>query len=241
MRRLTCVFVLVVVSALAGAVLLTGAASAEAREYGITDLGTLPGGGHASPGYGVNSAVASVGTETNSIDSLIQQGDKLTGGGEAGAGNFGFSVALSADGSTALVGGPRDNGDVGAVWVFTRTGSTWAQQGDKLTGGGAAGRGWFGVSVALSSDGNTALVGGYNDNGEVGAAWVFTRSGSTWAQQGDKLTGGGEVGAGSFGSSVALAGDGGTALVGGPRDNNGVGAAWVFTRSGSTWAQQGGS
>ncbi len=58
---------------------------------------------------------------------------------------------------------------------------------------------------------------------------------------GGKLTGGGEVGAGGFGVSVALSGDGSTALVGGHGDNNGVGAAWVFTRSGSTWAQQGGS
>ena len=46
--------------------------------------------------------------------------------------------------------------------------------------------------MALSSDGNTALIGGYRDNGRVGAAWVFTRSGETWTQQGEKLTGGGE-------------------------------------------------
>ncbi len=113
--------------------------------------------------------------------------------------------------------------------------------GGKLTGGGEAGGGGFGVSVALSSDGRTALVGGPWDNGSVGAAWVFTRSGSTWAQQGGKLTGGSEVVGGLFGVGVALAGNGNTALVGGPRDNSWVGAAWLFTRTGSTWAQQGGS
>ena len=63
------------------------------------------------------------------IDPLIQQGDKLTGSGESGAGKFGYSVALSADGNTALIGGPDDNGNVGAAWVFTRSGSTWTQQG----------------------------------------------------------------------------------------------------------------
>ena len=75
--------------------------------------------------------------------------------------------------------------------MFTRSGSTWTQQGAKLTGSGEIGEGQFGVSVALSSDGNTALIGGSDDNEAIGAAWVFTRSGATWTQQGAKLTGSG--------------------------------------------------
>ena len=75
----------------------------------------------------------------------------------------------------------------------------------KLTGSGESGAGEFGARVALSSDGNTALIGGIGDNSDHGAAWVFTRSGSTWTQQGSKLTGSGESGEGEFGSSVALA------------------------------------
>jgi hypothetical protein len=168
-----------------------------------------------------------------------QQGEKLTGTGEAGQGEFGRSVALSADGSTALIGGWGDDGNEGAAWAFTRSGSTWAQQGEKLTGGGETGEGEFGTSVALSADGNTALIGGPHDNGNAGAAWVFARSASTWAQQGEELTGTGETGAGRFGESVALSADGNTALIGGPRDNSEAGAAWAFTRTGSTWAQQG--
>ena len=112
--------------------------------------------------------------------------------GEIGEGEFGSSVALSADGNTALIGGPGDNKDVGAAWVFTRSGSTWTQQGEKLTGSGESGEGEFGSSVALSADGNTALIGGPATTPNVGAAWVFTRSGSTWTQQGEKLTGSGE-------------------------------------------------
>ncbi len=168
-----------------------------------------------------------------------QQGPKLTGAGEVGAGEFGWSVALSADGDTALVGGHQDGGDAGAAWVFTRSGSTWAQQGEKLTGAGETGAGKFGQDVALSAEGDTALIGGYEDAGGVGAAWVFTRSGSTWAQQGEKLTGTGESASGYFGDGVALSADGDTALIGGFNDAGGVGAGWVFTRSGSTWAQQG--
>jgi len=173
------------------------------------------------------------------IDPFIKQGAKLTGSGEAGSGEFGSGVALSADGNTALVGGPGENAGVGAAWVFTRSGSTWTQQGEKLTGAAEIGAARFGASVALSSDGNTALVGGPGENAGVGAAWAFTRSGSTWTQQGEKLTGTGESGPGAFGQSVALSSDAGTALIGGPLDAVRVGASWVFTRSGSTWTQQG--
>ena len=60
-------------------------------------------------------------------------------------------MALSADGNTALIGGPGDNDRVGAAWVFTRSGETWTQQGEKLTGNGESGEGEFGDSVALSS------------------------------------------------------------------------------------------
>jgi hypothetical protein len=184
------------------------------------------------------------------IDPFVQQGGKLTASGEVGPGYFGVSVALSSDGDTALIGGSGDSEAHGAAWVFTRSGETWTQQGEKLTGAGEVGEHVsFGESVALSADGNTALIGGAGDNGGypgVGAAWVFTRSGETWSQQGPKLTGGGEVRDGFFGWSVALSADGNTALIGGPTDNGtpepapeGVGAAWVFTRSGETWTQQG--
>ncbi len=48
------------------------------------------------------------------IDPFFQQGEKLTGGGESAQG-FGNSVALSADGNTALIGGASDNGEVGRL------------------------------------------------------------------------------------------------------------------------------
>jgi hypothetical protein len=179
---------------------------------------------------------------TRSGSTWTQQGEKLTGTGAVAHIEFGSSVALSADGDTALIGGrgrTEFSTGHGAAWVFTRSGSTWTQQGEKLTGGGEVYEGFFGGSVALSADGNTALIGGWEDNLGTGAAWAFTRSGSTWTQQGEKLTGAGEVGSGFFGASVALSPSGDRALVGGPDDNSSAGAAWVFTRSGSTWTQQG--
>ena len=61
-----------------------------------------------------------------------------------------------------------------------RSGGAWTQQGKKLVGTGAVGKARQGMSVVLSADGNTAIVGGWSDNGKTGAAWVFTRSGSVW-------------------------------------------------------------
>ncbi|MDX6581858.1 MAG: hypothetical protein QOI10_1042, partial [Solirubrobacterales bacterium] len=173
------------------------------------------------------------------IDPFVQQGGKLTGSGEGGNGTFGVSLALSADGNTALIGGHADSGAAGAAWAFTRSSGVWTQQGAKLTGAGQNGPPEFGASVALSADGNTALIGGPQDGGGLGAAWVFTRSGGVWTQQGAKLTGSGNTGDGAFGSSVALSADGNTALIGGPNDDAGLGAAWVLTRSGGVWTQQG--
>ena len=167
-----------------------------------------------------------------------QQGPKLVGMLASVFSNQGWSVAVSADGDTAIVGGPSDNSFAGAAWVFTRSGGVWTQQGNKLGGYDAVGMAFQGLSVALSADGNTAIVGGPGDASGAGAAWVFTRSGGVWTQQGSKLVGTGAVGSAAQGSSVALSHDGNTAIVGGPNDNINAGAAWVFTRSGGVWTQQ---
>ncbi len=199
---------------------------------------------------------------TRSGATWTQQGSKLIGGEagdtgaaeceieepgeeegeEAGECGFGKSVALSADGATALVGGPGADGNLGAVWVLTREGTSWTRQASLTGGVEERPKGHFGRSVALSTDGDTALIGAPGDAGYTGAAWVFTRSGSEWIQQGPKLTPGGE---GSheiyFGKSVALSGDGDTALIGAPGDAERAGAAWVFAfdEQDMTWTQPG--
>jgi hypothetical protein len=101
------------------------------------------------------------------------------------------------------------------------------QQGPKLVAADAVGTAFQGVSVSVSGDGNTAIVGGAWDNGFVGAAFVYTRSGGVWTQQA-KLVGSDIIG--EQGLSVALSGDGNTAIAGGPGDNF-SGAAWVYRRS----------
>jgi len=167
-----------------------------------------------------------------------QQGSKLIGSGGPTS-YFGTSVSLSADGNTALIGAPGENNHIGAVYVFTRTAGVWTQQGPRLIGTGNTGNSNQGSSVSLSVDGNTALIGGCNDNNLTGAIWVFTRSGGVWTQQGSKLVGSGYVGSSYQGFSLSLSADGNTAIVGGELDNNSIGANWVFTRTGGVWSQVG--
>jgi hypothetical protein len=90
---------------------------------------------------------------------------------------------LSDDGDTAMISGPHDNSYTGAAWVYTRSGTAWTQQGSKLVGTGAVGSARQGSSIALSADGNTAIVGGISDNRLAGATWVHSRSGTVWTQQ----------------------------------------------------------
>lgn len=189
-----------------------------------------------------NTAAGDTYVFIRSGNTWTQQGGALFGANAVGAANEGYSVALSADGNTAVIGASNDNSYVGASWVFSRSAGVWTQQGDKLVGTGYTGQSFQGSGVAISADGSTLITGGRGDNNYVGAAWVFSRSGSSWVQQGGKLTGSDAVVTGNFlnqGSSIALSADGNTALVGGAGDNNSKGAAWVYARSGGTWSQQG--
>jgi FG-GAP repeat len=159
-----------------------------------------------------------------------------TGGAEAeeGPAAFGNSVALSADGQTALVGGPFDAEGKGAAWVFVRKEGVWTQVAKLTAGEEEAGAGHLGRAVALSANGTTALVGAPADHGGVGAAWVFQLMEGTWSRQA-RLAGSGKRGVGYFGRAVALSGDGNTALIGAPGEAQGAGGAWAYTRSGGSW------
>ncbi|MFN7833460.1 MAG: T9SS type A sorting domain-containing protein, partial [Bacteroidota bacterium] len=168
-----------------------------------------------------------------------QQGSKMVSSGAIGRARQGASVALSADGNTMIVGAYQDDNRKGAVWIYTRTDCEWMQAGAKLVGTGGTSQAWQGYSVALSADGNTAVAGASADNSLIGATWVFTRSGGSWTQQGNRLVGTHSTSTARQGSSVALSADGNTAITGGLNDDSGKGAMWVFTRNGTTWSQQG--
>ena len=193
---------------------------------------------------------------------------------------FGQGLAFSGDGTTLAVGGPGDssaatgiNGNqldrsaavAGAVYVFTRTGSSWAQQA-YVKASNTGQQDVFGSSVALSADGNVMAVGapgewssatgvngyqGDNSMQDAGAVYMFTRSGTQWTQRA-YIKASNTNGQDSFGGAVALSATGSTLVVGargessaatgidGDQSDNselGAGAVYVFQNSGS-WAQQ---
>jgi len=198
------------------------------------------------------AGLAWVFTRPSAESSAWSQGEKISGGTESSEAHFGISVALSANGTTALVGGPTDREptgpgatqtpNAGGAWVFVSAapGSPWVQQGPMLSGGAQEkGEGHFGYSVALSASGDTALVGARADNEGDGAAWAFARSpAQEWTQPGAKLTEPGEGAHAELGYSVALAADGRTALIGSPKVSEWAGAALVFTNPGTGWSEQ---
>jgi len=190
---------------------------------------------------------------------------------------FAHDVALSADGNTLAVGadwedsgatgidGNQDDGSevaAGAVYVFTRDGvGEWSQQA-YVKASNTDGGDHFGTSVALSSDGNTLVVGavgeasaatgiGGNQTDDsmdgAGAVYVFARDAmGAWSQAAYvKASNPGEQD--QLGESIALSADGNTMVVGAPgEDSNATGiggdqanesmstagAVYVFARDG---------
>lgn len=154
---------------------------------------------------------------------------------------LGYAVALSGN---TLVAGSRltDNPSAaGAVYVFTRSGSTWTEQ-QRIEASDKENNGFFGSSVDIEDD--ILVVGATNaDTDSVtdhGGVYIYTRSGSTWTEQ-QKLEASDAQASDRFGESVSISGD--TLVVGAPYEDTGgnsAGSVYVFTTSdgGSTWTQQ---
>ncbi len=194
---------------------------------------------------------------------------------------FGEAISLSRDGSTLAIGARYEdsnatgvNGDqynnsaanAGAVYIFVRNGNGWSQQA-YIKADNTGARDEFGSSVSLSDDGNTLAVGapwedssatgvggdGNDDSAaDSGAAYIFTRNGTTWSQQAYIKASNTDPGD-SFGNTLSLSGDGNTLAVGARwedssasgidtngNDNSATdsGSIYLFARSGNTWSQQ---
>ena len=154
---------------------------------------------------------------------------------------FGTSVAMSGDGNVLVAGAHQDDVATGAAYVFVRDPKTsrWFEQ-IKLIASDAEPIALFGSSVAISADGDTILVGAADDDEQAvgaGAAYVFVRDGNDWSEQA-KLTAFDGSFIDAFGASVALSADGGRAVIGALHATSGLGAAYFFTRNGSTWTQR---
>jgi hypothetical protein len=193
-----------------------------------------------------------------------------TGGPVVGY-QFGYSVSLSSDGSTLAVGQTSDpsnttgiNGDEkntsapdsGAVFVFTRNGSAWAQQAYVKPWNTTQRGVLFGYSVGMSGNGDTLAVGTYDEDRGRGAVYAFTRKNAKWAQQ-MRLTASNAEGGDSLGCSIAISDDGNTIVSGAfdedailsgiqpanaggndMADDTSTGAAYVWVRKDGKWSQQ---
>jgi hypothetical protein len=152
-----------------------------------------------------------------------------------------FGTCVAIDGDTAAVGsiGDDDQGDcAGAVYVYTRSGTTWTHHG-KLTVADGATSDNFGMSVAIDGDMIVSGAPGDDDMGPTsGSASVFVRSGTAWTQQA-KLIAADGVDNAQLGESVSLSGD--IAVVGAVNDSTpwgtATGSAYVFVRDGDSWSQ----
>jgi hypothetical protein len=141
------------------------------------------------------------------------------------SGIFGRSLAIAGD--TVVVAARTVSTETGAVYVFTRTGTTWTQQA-KLAAPDARAYDSFGRSVAVAGD--TLAVGSPGISGDgigsPGSVYLFRRSGTTWTFD-TKLLAKDEVLGNSLGASVALSG--GRVVSGAEYAGaNFVGAAYVF-------------
>jgi len=179
----------------------------------------------------------------------------------------GDTVVIGAPGEDSSTTGVNSNPDeaapgAGAAYVFVRNGAAWTQQAYlKPLVFNPVGQDGFGTSVAIS--GNTLIIGApgedsgstgvnstpiYNRDGS-GAAYIFVRSGLAWSQQGYLKTLWVDTGEDRLGTSVSISGD--TVVVGAPGEDSSTtgvgstpnnsagesGAAYVFTRSGTSWSQ----
>jgi hypothetical protein len=175
----------------------------------------------------------------------------LTDASDPARPRIGFGSAVAISGDTAVVTDGQgaattlEGMDPQAVYVYTRTGTTWTLQAKLLPSGNVAtDLASFGESLAVSGD--TIAVGagwaqwGPNGGDEfsrgAGKVFVFQRTGGTWRQQAvlKPVAAHGS----QFGESVALQGD--TLLVGAPYDSTEGpfrGSAYAFQRSGDTWTR----
>ena len=204
---------------------------------------------------GVSNSSASVTTGgaayifTRSGSTWTQQA-QITASNAATNDRFGASVDISSDGLYVIVAAEgKDSGvtDGGTVYIFKRTGTSWAEQAVIANPSPVNTYDQFGNGVSISDDGTYAIIGVWRDDEGVndgGSAYIYKRTGTSWAQE-DLLTASDQQASDNFGGSVSISGDGNYAVVGAPREDGGsgdpfskAGQAYVFIRSGSTWTEQ---
>jgi hypothetical protein len=185
----------------------------------LAAVGLLPGGPQSALFIPPSSAAAA--TFAGSLGSAEQ---------------LGASVALSGDGQVALIGAPAAAGG-GAAYLYVESGGTWPSAPTATFTGPPSSQGEVGTSVALSANGEVALVGGpgggYAPSND-GAAYLYAESAGTWPSTPTATFAGAPGSGGKLGSAVALSAEGTVALVGAPVAS--YGAAYLYLAQGGDWS-----
>jgi FG-GAP repeat len=137
-----------------------------------------------------------------------------------GTSSKGFGYALALSGSSLVVGAPY--GGDGVAFVYTLSGGAWKLQKRLLASDRHMGD-QFASSVGIS--GNVACIGA-DVHGDHGTAYMFTRTGTAWAQTGE-VVGSNTTPTDAFGASVAQSGN--YSIVGAPNKDDSRGQAYVFS------------
>ena len=184
---------------------------------------------------------------TWSVEATLQP-TKAGAGDQTGSSSYafqyGWNACISDDGNTVAFSSRSVLTDH-ETHVYTRSGTTWTLEQIIIpTGQINSPRAMY--ASAISGDGNTLAIGGYDSNsnayvGGTGAIFVYTKSGTTWTFQ-QVLQASDRQDQTQLGYACELSTDGNYLIGGALRDKDAttthVGAAYIFNRSGSTWTQQ---
>lgn len=180
---------------------------------------------------------------TRSGTTWTQQQRIVASDGQAGD-NFGYTISIDGNANYIIVGAPEEDTTPytanGAAYVFVRSGTTWTQQQKLLAPAGTRGNSdRFGLSLQISQDGLYAIIGaptsdlGGPSTDNYGIAYVFLRTGTTWANQSSIQRSGPGVINDLFGRNVGINNDGSKIFCRGP----GTTGIYIFSRTGTTWTQ----
>ena len=204
-----------------------------------------------APG-GSGTGVSYVFTKPDTGWSDTSSATRLTATDGASGDRFGYAV--SASGSTVVVGAPGNESgeEAGAAYVFTKPEAGWrnTSAAAKLTASDGASGDWFGHAVSVSDEfivvgaHGSDITTGEQVSDDAGAVYAFRRPQDGWASSSDaqKLTAKQVEPGDSFGYAVSVDGD--AIAVGSPTseaqeyyDLRGVrsGAARIFTWPGLYW------
>jgi len=173
-------------------------------------------------GTGSNAGHVRVYTLTNNM--WTQTGGDING--EAAGDMFGYTVAMSADGSRVAIGANNNDGNgsnAGHVRVYTLTNNGWTQTGGDIDGEAAGDlSGW---SVAMSADGSRVAISARLNDGvkgsDSGHVRLYTLTNNAWTQTGGDIDG--EAAGDQSGYSVAMSADGSRVAIGANK-NDGTGS-----------------